>query len=122
MKYIIIFLMTFTIGFALELSNSHFSEIIKLGNSISKQYTLTNNSELIKEYFLSTTDPNVKIQPKGFKLKPFEKKKFTITAVPKKLGKTQYYLEIKEVIREKSKGNSVNVNKLFRIQQHYIGK
>lgn len=122
MRYIIIFLTTFSLGFALKLSDTNFSGVTKVGNSISKSYVLTNNSELVKEYYLSTTDSNVTIQPKGFRLKPFEKKRFIITAMPKKLGKTQYYLEIKEIIREKPKANSINMNKLFRIQQHYISK
>lgn len=122
MRYIIMFLITFSLGFALELNDTQFSEVIKIGNSVSKSYVLTNNSELVKEYYLSTTDSNVIVQPKGFRLNPFEKKRFTITATPKKVGKTQYYLEIKEVIREKPKVNSVNMNKIFRIQQHYISK
>lgn len=122
MRYILGFLLSFSLCFSLELSDKEFSETIKIGTSKTKEYSLKNNSELKKEYFFSSDDSNVKIRPKGFRLKPFEERKFKITATPNKIGKKQYYLEIKEVIREKPKENSVNINKVYRIQQHYIGE
>ena len=120
MKYILAYFLIFISSFSLELSDKDFNLNVSKGKSISKEYTLTNNSELEKEYYLSATDKDVKITPKGFRLKPFADKKFQIIASGnKELGKHDYYLEIKEVIRKEPKKNEVNINKLFRIKQKY---
>lgn len=122
MKYILIFLLTFSLVSALELSEKDFNERVKLKTSKTKVYTLTNNSKLLKEYYLSTAEKNIIISPKRFILKPFEKGKFKITVTAEKKGKKEYYLEISEMIKRKPKENSVNLNKLFRIKQSYIGE
>ena len=122
MRYIAMFLLSFSISFGLELSEKDFGERIKVRSSKTKEYTLTNDSELTKEYHLSVTDKNVTVSTKKFVLKPFRSRKFKLTAKPKEKGKKEYYLEIKELIKKKAKENSVNVNKLFRIKQNYVGE
>lgn len=119
-RIMLLYLLSITLSFSLELSDKDFGEKIKVGKTKTREYVITNNSELEKEYYFSTTDRNVKISPKGFRLIPFESRKIKISAKPKKRGKYEYYLEIKEVIREQ-KENSVNINKLFRIRQEYTG-
>lgn len=120
MKYILVYFLIFISSFSLELSDKDFDMNVPKEQSIFKEYTLTNNSELEKEYFLNSTDKAIKVTPKGFRLKPFENKKFKIIATGnKELGKHDYYLEIKEVIKKEPQNNEININKLFRIKQKY---
>ena len=119
MKYIVIFLVSFSLSFSMILDDKDFGKEVVAGKSTTKEYTLKNNSELKKEYFFFTDSVKVKVEPKGFKLKPFEERKFKITVTDNIIVKHDYYLEIKEIIREKPKGNFVNLNKFFRIKQHY---
>lgn len=121
MRYVLIYFLVFISSFALDLSDKDLNLNIAKGKSLFKEYTLTNNSNIEKEYYLSATDKNIKITPKGFRLKPFENKNFKITVNGNNedVGTYSYYLEIKEVIRKEAKKNELNVNKLFRIKQKY---
>lgn len=120
MKKILLFLVICSLSFALELDSIDFDKKIKIGNSGQKEYTLINNSDVEKEFYLFSSDENVKVYPKGLRLIPYQSKKFLIKVIPKEIGKREYYLIIKEIARERKKG-VVNMNKLVRIKQGYQG-
>lgn len=120
MKIIFLFLVVCSLSFSLELDSIDFDKKIKIGNSGQKEYTLINNSDVEKEFYFSSDDENIQIQPKGLRLIPYQSKKFIIKVSPKETGKREYYLIIKEIARERKKG-VVNMNKLIRIKQGYQG-
>ena len=112
MKFILAYFLIFISSFSLELNDKSFNLNVSKEKHISKEYTLTNNSNLEKEYYLRSTDKSIKISPKNFRLKPFANKTFKIIASGnKEVGKYDYYLEIKEIIRKEPKKNEVNINK-----------
>lgn len=121
MKYLLFYFIITVFSFSFELSDSNLDlEIIK-GSSMSKEFYLINNSTLEKEYFFNSTEKNIKIIPKGFRLNPFEKKKFQIlvNTANKEVGKYYHYLKIKENIKKNPTNNEININKLFKIKQSY---
>ncbi|MGL5277745.1 MAG: hypothetical protein ACRC8M_01510 [Cetobacterium sp.] len=119
-KFIIMLMLLSSVPLlAFKLSELEFGETLAPNTKKSKEFTIENNSRVLKKYEFSVDNQNIEIQPKEFKLKPNEKRKFLITVDAKKLkGTHDYFLIIKDSENQKSK-NVVNLHKVVRIKQKY---
>ena len=115
-----VFFLTF-VASALEINDLKFGERIEAGGRKSKEYILTNNTTVEKIYRLSIEEEYpVEIIPDAITLKSLEEKKFKIQVEGKQpVGKYEYFLNIKEINKEKSQ-DKVDINKNIRIKQEYI--
>lgn len=108
-------------SFSFQINELKFGEKIKVGTSKTKEFIITNNTNISKIYKLEVEKKkNIKIFPNVFTLNPLSKRYFKIKVnanEPK--GKYDYFLVIKEMNKDSSI-NSLDLNKTIRIKQNYI--
>ncbi|MGL5123364.1 MAG: hypothetical protein ACRC6K_04280 [Fusobacteriaceae bacterium] len=114
-------------SYSFQIDKVNFDEVIERGilKSKSKEYSLYNNTQDIKQYevFIEGEYSNIKISPSKFTLKPEATKliKIRIRGEGKK-GENSYYLVFYERNLSKQRENKIIINKKIRIKQKYIIK
>lgn len=111
--------------FAFSLDHIEFNESLKLKESKTKEYILTNNTSEIKKYTIKTSSNNVEIKPLTFILAPQKKEKINIKVVGEgKIGANDFFITISEKNLNKDNlgKNTINLNKIVQIKQHYFLK
>lgn len=120
---ILVFLVLSVCSFGLKIDSVDFDEKIKVGESVTKEFTLLNSNDTHIQYMLEVEGKpkNIKVEPSNIVIPPFESKKFKITVVGDKIGENSYFLVLREnKLNIDEKVTQVKVKMNYRIEQKYI--